>query len=449
MKTATTMALLGARAENPPNTRPSNQTMNARLSNSRWMPQRLTTTIGILILLCLTLQVRYYGANLTTTARTNVQATKNIPGVNSSSNAAEANRSERPESMATSTAPSQQGMSFDQGMSLDDHQSSVCNVTTVGGLISTDYSDVAITALSNFSFRDNIPRNSWRINKENATCELDDEYKYTHHFPHFMQQFCRCWSFWNAHPHLKRQFLTIKGKEFWDRARKKGPFTGELMQLLPKMGIDVIQDVNPRNGQNLKLPFRVDFQVASLDDMPKLREEILTVLSLRKQVGDSCSGQQPRIALVNRERTRRILNSQEVIQDLQSHFGLNYAIPEIFLEGADLKRQVKIFANIDILITPHGAQETNIVWMPRCGQVLEMMPEDYWHPVFFGTLAATAGSGHSVLFVAQNVSHQFLSQNQMERTRARRQNFCLSRPMVRKGVEQLMEAWNACCKNDS
>jgi uncharacterized membrane protein len=102
---------------------------------------------------------------------------------------------------------------------------------------------------------------------------------------------------------------------------------------------------------------------------------------------------------------------------------------------------VETLSNIDILITPHGAQETSIVFMPHCGQVLEILPENYYYANFFGTLAATAGLGHLVLYVAQNATEKNYWMN------SRNPDFCLSKRMVQTGVEQLVVQWQSCCQN--
>ena len=86
----------------------------------------------------------------------------------------------------------------------------------------------------------------------------------------------------------------------------------------------------------------------------------------------------PRIAVINRKHTRRLMNSQDIIEEIQSHItqnsnnkNMNFTIPEIYFEGRSFEEQVIELSNIDILITPHGAQETGILFQPTCGGVFE------------------------------------------------------------------------------
>ena len=109
----------------------------------------------------------------------------------------------------------------------------------------------------------------------------------------------------------------------------------------------------------------IPFQVFSKEDMPSLRRKMLSVLNLTNEVQEACSDRMPRIAMVNRNSTRRIENGNEILQDLKRYYHLKEPIPEIFFEGTYSVEQVRLLSNIDILITPHGAQETNIVWMPK------------------------------------------------------------------------------------
>jgi hypothetical protein len=104
-----------------------------------------------------------------------------------------------------------------------------------------------------------------------------------------------------------------------------------------------------------------------------------------------------------------MLNLAEVVEDLQSHFGLIHDIPVIYFERTSFEDQVKIFSGIDILITGHGAQGTGVILMRDCGSVLEIFPDHYHIPRFFGTLAASAGLQPSFLNLAANTSERVIA----------------------------------------
>jgi hypothetical protein len=328
--------------------------------------------------------------------------------------------------------------------------SRICNVSATGELIKHNFSE-AIANLSQFMVLDDVPPLLHvNVSHKTAACRLQ-QYRFAGHFAHLMQQFYRCWSFWNTFPTLRREFWVPPLNEtFWEKAFTK-KFTKDLMELLPNLDIDVMQTVSAPDGamqQSSKYyayskgpllsQSDASYQVSSPNDMASLRSSVLNALSLTNQV--NCHTQ-PRIAMINRKKTRHIINSREILDSLGSHIGLDYKVPEIFLERKALKQQVETLSNIDILITPHGAQETSIVFMPHCGQVLEILPENYYYANFFGTLAATAGLGHLVLYVAQNATEKNYWMN------SRNPDFCLSKRMVQTGVEQLVVQWQSCCQN--
>merc|ERR1719356_1480584 len=45
----------------------------------------------------------------------------------------------------------------------------------------------------------------------------------------------------------------------------------------------------------------------------------------------------------------------------------------------------------DIIVSPHGAQLTNLIWARRCTGVMELFPQNYYIPGFFGALASVVG----------------------------------------------------------
>ena len=253
------------------------------------------------------------------------------------------------------------------------HESRVCNITAVGELIPTNFTSVAVNNISKLvTFQNQANGSSTPVlisHSSNATCEIYFYFGAAGHFPHFMQQFYRCWSFWNAYPLLKKQMVIQNHSRLRTKIQRQG-FTRAFMRLLPQLGIDLVKEIGPNHSShNLHVRgsnfVEIPFQVVSKEDMPSLRRKMLSVLNLTNKVQEACSDRMPRIAMVNRNSTRRIENGNEILQDLKRYYHLKEPIPEIFFEGTYLVEQVRLLSNIDILITPHGAQETNIVWMPK------------------------------------------------------------------------------------
>ena len=53
--------------------------------------------------------------------------------------------------------------------------------------------------------------------------------------------------------------------------------------------------------------------------------------------------------------------------------------------------------SLDVLVTGHGAGETNIAWMPPCGAVVEYFPHGYFIPYYFRSLAEQSSKLYQVV----------------------------------------------------
>lgn len=286
--------------------------------------------------------------------------------------------------------------------------------------------------------------------KPYATCKIYQEYyEYSRHFPHLMQQFYRCWVYWQSFPNYQPVLLTDHHWIF----HSGFPFTNDLITLLPKMGVKIV-DMNDLSATNQSAtaksqlddgsdasslsvsaysvwPDSVSYQTTTPEKIRSLYYSILQALDLDDQhPNDSCI---PRISLLNRDKTRRLLNSQEIRTHLQMNLGVD--IPEYDFEGQSLQYQLETMARTDILVTPHGAQETSIVFMPPDANILEILPQDFYTPHFFGTLAATAGIYHKFLYMAQNTSDHELDY------RLRSVDLCVMPRLIKEGLEELIQKW--------
>jgi hypothetical protein len=63
-----------------------------------------------------------------------------------------------------------------------------------------------------------------------------------------------------------------------------------------------------------------------------------------------------------------------------------------------VNEQLTIFSQTSILVAQHGAGLTNMIWMPRGGRIVEILPPlpDYVSPIF-ANLAAACGHTHQVV----------------------------------------------------
>ena len=68
-------------------------------------------------------------------------------------------------------------------------------------------------------------------------------------------------------------------------------------------------------------------------------------------------------------------------------------VAEVMLfEGTSPEDQAKWTYAQDVIISPHGAQLSNLIFARRCTVVVEIFPENYYLPGFYGTLAREIGA---------------------------------------------------------
>jgi len=75
--------------------------------------------------------------------------------------------------------------------------------------------------------------------------------------------------------------------------------------------------------------------------------------------------------------TRRLLNEDRVLDILEK-----YGFESVELTGISIIEQAKIFASAKIIVSPHGAGLTNIVFCSKNSYVIEFMPDSYTNLCF-------------------------------------------------------------------
>ncbi|WP_077873290.1 glycosyltransferase family 61 protein [Escherichia coli] len=85
-----------------------------------------------------------------------------------------------------------------------------------------------------------------------------------------------------------------------------------------------------------------------------------------------------KIYISRRKSSRGPLNEFEVENELKE---LGFDI--LYAEDLDFAQQVSIFSNASILIGPHGAGLTNILFMPKNSTLIEIFNSEYIQPDFY------------------------------------------------------------------
>lgn len=99
-----------------------------------------------------------------------------------------------------------------------------------------------------------------------------------------------------------------------------------------------------------------------------------------KRVGRLLFPQPPKkIVLLNRHKTRRIENFDELVAGVKDAFERDGVEVQALTtkELESVERQVRVFGGAGVVITPHGGQCQALIWMPRHSALVEIFPVGY------------------------------------------------------------------------
>lgn len=89
----------------------------------------------------------------------------------------------------------------------------------------------------------------------------------------------------------------------------------------------------------------------------------------------------PKRIYVSRVGTRRIINENQLIDYLKPN-GFEVVVPEKY----SILEQMKLFANVDILVTPHGANSTNVLYSKKGTTFVECFGHSWVNPCMVTTV---------------------------------------------------------------
>jgi hypothetical protein len=289
------------------------------------------------------------------------------------------------------------------------------------------------------------------------------------HFAHTMQQLYACFSYWQTYennaskpilllspkvqaklernPFLKG-FLQVLQKSQHVQIMGKVPFletydtTSIRIQTMDVVGGYVLSHAEVLH-QLVQQPYSSSVNNATNnDDTATARSNNIT-----KTV---CSSSSPRIAILNRRKAngRSILNSEKLVKAISNATGQkDSSISVTYFEGdVTFRDQVPLFQQVDILLSPHGAQLAGAAFLAPCSQLLEVFPHNYVIPAFFGSLAANVGASYAYLYLSDRPPANDTNTNLSDRVRARATNLCPSTTTIVDAIQELIQDWRQCCQ---
>ena len=137
------------------------------------------------------------------------------------------------------------------------------------------------------------------------------------------------------------------------------------------------------------------FYMTGNHDMEMLWLAAGTADALRRRAGAPAGAfaGPPRLGVLNRGTSRKWLEAPAYVAALRarlSDYGLASADHVAFDDVKNNSAQAAWVWSHDIIVTPHGAQESNLIFARPCTVVLEVSPRGFYLPGFYGTLALGA-----------------------------------------------------------
>ena len=339
-----------------------------------------------------------------------------------------------------------------------------------------------------------------------AICRFNEHQQEVNHFPHVMQHLYMCYTFWQNNP-SKIPVLYLKkprGKEKMSRIFSQNPFLNGFVELLTsqlnmkifahgevahwlqtnttklddtgasrpsQLENETINLGNDNHGINFtfhEMDKPVGYVLSHVDSLNRIvqkhfdfeeREKPKSTTPFLRDDGTQCPV--PKIGILNRKASfgRSIENAESLLQRIRSEFfpeqdaGASSPAVVTHFEGQSFQHQVQFFHDIDMLISPHGAQLIGIPFMANkpCTRMIELFPHNYLVPDYFGTLAVDSGIEYSYIYVSyysategQNEAGRIAPETSRTRGAARQQNLCLDPDILIGALRDAIRDWCKC-----
>lgn len=321
--------------------------------------------------------------------------------------------------------------------------------------------------------------------------------RYAQHFPHAMQQFYRCLSWWLANPG-KPAVLVTGHKVKYDAGNN---FVQGFLGLLESaINLTVVDVYSPNDARTAAVAANMTVQskntgrwpgdteitdFAILDPQRQLRQfanayirtnEASSKLhpssvdwsqsaecrreSNRDQKGTTASSSlMPRITILNRpkrmfwpinilmQKSRHLANAHDIKNLLEAKY-VNQSVPIVtFSHDTTFAEQVNAFYDTDVLISPHGAQLIGLSFLPPCASVFEIFPHRYLVAEYFGTLASSLNLHHGFVYVNEDVNDEIPYAERFHYMRKGHKRNGIIEPdaaQVAEPLDGIIETWRAC-----
>lgn len=210
-----------------------------------------------------------------------------------------------------------------------------------------------------------------------------------HYFQHSAPFLTACWSFFQKYAHLRPVLVLRDGLYLGNHRWTRG--------LLNAMGCEVVEQTIPRHA----VTGRMKAGATSWDPSTPGTSRDLGWTPLSWLASSAHAAELHRRVVTNRTRRKIGVLDRGVgvggslvdADALAARLELDYDDVDLaYFENLSFEDQANWINSHDVVISPHGAQLTNLIFLQPCAAILELYPPFYYVPGYFLTLALNVGA---------------------------------------------------------
>jgi hypothetical protein len=276
------------------------------------------------------------------------------------------------------------------------------------------------------------------------------------HFAHSMQQLYGCFSYWQTYHDAGRRLpILILSNKVHAQLKKNAFIKGFLKVLKVELKVQIMTKPNymeAHGGNNQTVIQTIDVPGGYILSHAETLNQLLQRHYNLSSIATRSCGVTPRIAILNRRKSvgRSIVNAPKLVDALSNYTKNSEIIPIDYFEGRSFQEQVSFFRNVDILLSPHGAQLTGLPFMSgstSCSQLIEVFPKHYALPSFYGSLATNSGTGYAYVYLSRHSwKLEEQAQSLSHRIQARATNLCPAPSVIQEAMQTMVDNWRDCCR---
>jgi hypothetical protein len=183
-----------------------------------------------------------------------------------------------------------------------------------------------------------------------------DNWSWNNYFHWVIDSMCRLQL---LHEHVKEQFTVV--------VPEASP--AYITETLALYGFTDIVRLPARSKARIPQLFTMNYAAWSGQQHPQVLADMVRYVKQQYQIADVPT---ERRVYVSRSRaySRRVANEEAVTALLRE-----YNFETVYFEGMPFAEQVKLMSTVRVFVTSHGANMTNLIWLPRDAKILELLRE--------------------------------------------------------------------------